>query len=711
MFKMQELGKKFEKFAENTMYAPVFISARNSEARLREAYNLPVPANRATHEAWSKQQIANLITEINARAQIMCEQGYLARNRCSEDEFVNDAIAAEEIIEVEEEHVRASSEEMDEDEAEQEEEEQETNDLNNAASSYGSNVSPNSLLRFVFGSQSTTNNVNTRQNAVPYVSSVQNSASRTNLIQTTSRSSSSNSNNNANRSQNENMHAIIAPTNFLRPTRARSSLSSSSNNSSLTLSPLLDSSLNSSSSNSRMPPPPPPGFLSLNASSNANNNAQLPRRSASANNNSRGNQIQVPLRSSSSNSNLIPYATPYAVAIQSTSRNSNITAPSSQSAMSQSSSNNNYPSELTVRRRSVNMRSTGSHSSSNAARNVSNSNVSESSQPDFPDEMLTMSEFLRNHPISFNLPLSSFSNNSYGATASSASIVFFNITEKSQDLIASYNDTTQDLKLSKENPEIYVDLIQARRALDIWAALQELHSRKCHMQRYNMEKTGIIGYGLHEVIALLWHSIKEAQKTDNLNAGVDIDEALYALVHGIANAARGKNRDTPGATDNYDDLSPVSDSKCDQGCYNSLLHSMLGILTQVEIVYSYMERFSIFLQKEVCKQLISYTNDIELARMYLNIWLGHSKDRSSGYEHFVQSVKEEFPEMVKRFIEDNSNTTVEAKRLKQYLKEEIKKVDNIGIPCIETVAPTVAMLEALWNRNQRKSIKRQLSPS
>lgn len=282
----------------------------------------------------------------------------------------------------------------------------------------------------------------------------------------------------------------------------------------------------------------------------------------------------------------------------------------------------------------------------------------------------------------------------------------FVLSKRSKRLITNNNDTTKDKILSNET----LKLVQkARHALDVIAAIEELKVGACHILSIDMEKTKL-NYGIHDVIALLWFCIQQADRTKTFPLDVTLNNARDALTHGIANAARAANRDVLGAEDNYDDLKDAKPD-CDQGAYVSLIRSMVGILPGVEIVFDYMEIFKGFTQNFVYETLIEKNKTLVNAKAQLNLWQVSTplEQLPKDYQELAKLLKTRLPQIVELFARDNCGGDYDLKsRILNHMHATIQDTEEtVGLDFFANITLKQDALEDLWQRRHSPPSKRQ----
>ncbi len=255
----------------------------------------------------------------------------------------------------------------------------------------------------------------------------------------------------------------------------------------------------------------------------------------------------------------------------------------------------------------------------------------------------------------------------------------------------------QILTEARSNPDV-ADLDLATRALNIKTCIRALAPHGSHSHNREMYRTGIVGYGMRNLTALMWHSCIQAKETKSFMIGVSFGNAINALINGIANGARAGNRNE----DLIDDLSETDMPPCDAGKYNSLITAFNGILPEINIIYNYIEYLLQELKQEIINILIDDTLDYSLSRNYLTLWLGSNDTvKPIAYLDFVDHVKEDFPNMIARILDNTSpHDPILKEQIELDIQCEIRNVEeiNFGLKFIEIVSPTVGDLDTAWQQ-------------
>jgi hypothetical protein len=283
------------------------------------------------------------------------------------------------------------------------------------------------------------------------------------------------------------------------------------------------------------------------------------------------------------------------------------------------------------------------------------------------------------------------------------------ITDKSKTLInlseAEKQAKIAAVKLGAESDEeeikkIYNKIHNANFALDICAAIRALSSGGSHSHNGNMAQTKITGYGMRNVVALMWHACLEARKeSSGFMENTNFHQAFQALVHGIADGARGKNRND-GEEDN---LQPKDLRVCDQGRYNSLISSLNGFLKEINITYDILELLLSQLKTEILMLLVADESifNLDTAHQYLNLWLGYdTSEPPVAYVEFRQIVNSEFDNMKSRFLDKFCSHSPELRAaVAKELNDDMVKIQASSMGCfsfIDQVSPTHEELDQLW---------------
>jgi hypothetical protein len=285
-----------------------------------------------------------------------------------------------------------------------------------------------------------------------------------------------------------------------------------------------------------------------------------------------------------------------------------------------------------------------------------------------------------------------------------------------EDYVEYANDSEfgTDLKLTAVSIEVLTakrphnftneEIETAKFALDLIATIRALELGGSHSHNRRMHHTEIKGYGMRNIVALMWHCCQKAKKTPHANfiAGVTFDDAFAVLIRGVANGARGGNRNLKDSADNLE----LYDKRiCDQGRYNYLIAAFLGILPQVEIVFDICGPLLKEIQEQILIQLIADPTVInyKTAILFLDTWLGKNKNPTLplGYQAFTLRVKSpaNLGAMINGFLDKFcSHDPCLKARVKKQIDDEVALVERslFGMSYLEQVSPTHAQLTALW---------------
>lgn len=269
------------------------------------------------------------------------------------------------------------------------------------------------------------------------------------------------------------------------------------------------------------------------------------------------------------------------------------------------------------------------------------------------------------------------------------------------------------LSTTPKSPFNIDDIDSAKNALNVMAALRAISYAGSHYKNNGMKHTGINGYGMRNLVALIWHSCMKADSSNNLPNGVTLNDALLALAKGIADGARGGNRNR----DSFDDLK-VDAQTCDQGKYNSLFSAMLGIFPEIKIDFDYTDTLLQSLKSEIIREIVAHAKDNSEAKELLKIWLGEqTDDTSKSYKQLCKKINVRFPQMIELFIDSQYPVdSIELRaKIKYQINKDIKDISekSFGISYIESVSPTHQMLDEAWDKthhpkegNSNKNCKR-----
>lgn len=244
---------------------------------------------------------------------------------------------------------------------------------------------------------------------------------------------------------------------------------------------------------------------------------------------------------------------------------------------------------------------------------------------------------------------------------------------------------------------------RASLCFDLIVTLKALGGDSIYYNNNYLQRTKIAGYGMRNIVALIWHSIIMANRNNNFCKGASFNDALAALIHGIANGVRGNNRNY---NDESDDLDLEDKPACDVGKYNNLISSMLGILPEVQIYYNYLDLLNYELKKELYSILLQH--EFSLAAEIIGFWSAPTEPtdeniRSSAsfviYKSFVEQAKQILPNMLPHFLQQNFAHDPE---LMNKINSEIKAHDKMtqettGISFIESITLTTSDLFTLWS--------------
>ena len=272
------------------------------------------------------------------------------------------------------------------------------------------------------------------------------------------------------------------------------------------------------------------------------------------------------------------------------------------------------------------------------------------------------------------------------------------LTERAKLLIRQPMST--DPKVNKERDT-------AKFALDVMASVRALGYGGTHSHNRRMRKTKIPGYGMRNIVALLWLCCKEADKYTPKRYVRDITfrTAFDMLVRGIADGKRGGNRNFVTG----DNLHESDKRVCDQGRYNYMLTAFLGILPEVQIVFDITDMLVQDLQRQILQKLIQDESVInyKTAIEYLDRWLGRNpSEKPEGYLNFEAQFKPraELDAMVDVFLTNFCSHDLSLKeQVKQQINEEIAKTEkfSMGLTYLEQLSPTHEQLQKLWEAKLR----------
>jgi len=252
------------------------------------------------------------------------------------------------------------------------------------------------------------------------------------------------------------------------------------------------------------------------------------------------------------------------------------------------------------------------------------------------------------------------------------------------------------------------DIEKANFALNVIASLRALAPGGSHSHNGAMVQSKITGYGMRNVVALMWKCCMVTYEYDatkpadghSFLPGVKYLVVLAALVRGIADGARGKNRNEDQIGDN---LAEEDLRACDRGRFNALIEAFNTIVKEVEIIYEITDLLLNDLKREIILKLVKHNSvkDYEKAKLYLDIWHGRkSKAGNRGYMDFERQVKQAFPGMITQFLAKTcAHAPVYQAELRRELNREIKRVEDqsLGFSFIEQVSPTEELLREQWD--------------
>lgn len=277
----------------------------------------------------------------------------------------------------------------------------------------------------------------------------------------------------------------------------------------------------------------------------------------------------------------------------------------------------------------------------------------------------------------------------------------------------TYNDKDDTIWLSKYSIDLLKnqteknveDVAKAKAALDVKTALEAVQTNGSHSSNSGMEHTQIRGYGLYNLVALLWKCCKDANDSSNgFMKGVSFADATKALIHGIANGARGNNRnyDKGQDEDEYeDDLGYFDYPCCDQGCYNFLFAAMLGIFPEVEIKFDLNETFVAYLKPEIICILLSYSPNLEVAKDYIKTWNGVANQKKTpGFNVFESAVLLKLPNLKASFLAEYCKGYEE---LICYIEDDLERIfytthQATGLSYLEVITLSEEDLVNEWKK-------------
>jgi len=255
---------------------------------------------------------------------------------------------------------------------------------------------------------------------------------------------------------------------------------------------------------------------------------------------------------------------------------------------------------------------------------------------------------------------------------------------------------------------------RARTAFNVITSLNALAPGGSHSHNGAMEQSRITGYGMRNLVALMWKCCLETDEVDDESdrdelsesdnlfmKGITYKDSFKALIRGIASGARGKNRNDDDNSE--DDLEEIDKRACDKGRVNALVEAFNGILPDVHIVYEITQLMLNHFESEIIHLLLARSEvvDFETANNYLDIWLGNQRNKAyKQYSVFEQQAIAEFPNMLHRLLTSMGADSHALRRsLKKELDEEITRVESngVGFKYIEQVSPKHRALKVEWD--------------
>ncbi len=247
------------------------------------------------------------------------------------------------------------------------------------------------------------------------------------------------------------------------------------------------------------------------------------------------------------------------------------------------------------------------------------------------------------------------------------------------------------------------------RALNSITALRALQPNGSYSHNNPLTDINLYGYGLRNLVALLYRCCRAAKHDATiLCPNTKYYDAIDALIAGIANGARGKNRQ-----DDADNLLPDDLQVCIQGRYGALIAAFDTIFPGVNIVYNYREPLLYELKREVIRILIAHAaNDLATATNYVNLWATtHADQTNTRYNAFVEQTKKEFPAMLRRallkFVPEDDNRRA---KLHDAVEREARECrEKFNMTYIEMISISQEELSTEWQLAHRVTTNKRHS--
>ncbi len=260
--------------------------------------------------------------------------------------------------------------------------------------------------------------------------------------------------------------------------------------------------------------------------------------------------------------------------------------------------------------------------------------------------------------------------------------------EENEDLATViFSDDEAPLSIQKDKTRLAQDVLTALRALKV-SDDPEVTPHGSHSHNGLMSKTKIKGYGIRNVIALLWHAcmLSHIVQPSGKNGLLNFDPSenlesrrrnfLEIMARAIANGARGGNRNLVAGfnTTFYENMSAKDEPVCGQGQYNFAFDAFHNVLSGIELIYDVPDLFLNDVKQFIYRKIYEATKDLALAKQFIKVWNGNDRfplslRNQALYDGFKRSVRDELQNFKDEFVQRFARGNLE---FKQIIDEDLK---------------------------------------
>jgi hypothetical protein len=267
------------------------------------------------------------------------------------------------------------------------------------------------------------------------------------------------------------------------------------------------------------------------------------------------------------------------------------------------------------------------------------------------------------------------------------------------------------LNLLRETHDNYVEVERAKFAFNVTVAV-----RAIFYGVYSME----IHKELNALLAFLYNRCLQAKRKPSLlNKHVNYNDAICALVRGISDGARRKNRDLDGI--DFDNLKEEDHPACMDGLYVSLFDALNGVFPEIHLIYDWLDLFLKYLKTCIIETMINSpsVDSLPKAMLYLNMWLGKTPipdvtNTEHAFHKICSTIKANFPIMIDGFISQyfDSDDVALVQQVRAEINNKIKELKECAYAeeYIETVSPDIELLVELWEDMRAETTSAEIHP-